>query len=141
MRLLPGTTSRQWITSRKRCSGSLATLRRTPIRAGCEFYAKRYTSSAAHFRRAIEFNPQGQAVADNMALAIRVAGARRARIAEKPLAELNELYRTALSGQKLAPLARDSPPALVLNGLGGRAVTTQRTMVRLLKKAKHPGRQ
>jgi hypothetical protein len=92
----------------------------------------------AHFRRAIEFNPQGQAVADNMALAIRAAGARRARIAEKPLAELNELYRTALSGQKLAPLAPDSPPALVLNSLGGRAVTTQRTTGALAEKSKAP---
>jgi tetratricopeptide (TPR) repeat protein len=90
--------------------------------AVCELYAKQYTSAVTHFRRAIELNPQGQAIADNMALAIRAAGAGRARISEKPLAELNELYRAALSDQKLVPLAADSPPALVLYGLDGRAV-------------------
>jgi tetratricopeptide (TPR) repeat protein len=90
--------------------------------AVCELYAKQYTSAVTHFRRAIELNPQGQAIADNMALAIRAAGAGRARISEKPLAELNELYRAALSDQKLVPLAPDSLPALVLYGLDGRAV-------------------
>ena len=90
--------------------------------AVCELYAKQYTSAVAHFRRAIELNPHGQAIADNMALAIRAVGAGRARISEKPLAELNELYRAALSDQKLVPLAPDSPPALVLYGLDGRAV-------------------
>lgn len=90
--------------------------------AVCELYAKQYTSAVAHFRRAIELNPQGQAIADNMALAIRAAGAGRARISEKPLAELNDLYRGALADLKLAPLAPETPPALVLYGLDGRAV-------------------
>ena len=90
--------------------------------AVCELYAKQYTSAVAHFRRAMELNPQGQAIADNMALAIRAAGAGRARISEKPLAELNDLYRSALSDQKLAPLAPDASPALIFYGLNGGVV-------------------
>ena len=90
--------------------------------AVCELYAKQYTSAVAHFRRAIELNPKGQAIADNMALAIRAAGAGRARIPEKPLAELNDLYRSALSDLKLAQLAPDASPALIFYGLDGGVV-------------------
>lgn len=88
----------------------------------CELHTKQYSNAVNHFRRALELKPDGQAIADNMALAIQAAGAGRARITEKVLADLNDLYRKALVDLKLARLDPGANRALVFHGLNGRPV-------------------
>lgn len=86
----------------------------------CELHTKQYSSAVGHFRRALELKPDGQAIADNMARAIQAAGAGRARITEKVLADLNDLYRKSLVDLKLSPLDPTASRALVFHGLDGR---------------------
>jgi len=88
----------------------------------CELHTKQYSSAVGHFRRALELKPDGQAIADNMALAIQATGAGRARMNEKVLADLSELYRKALVDLKLSRLDPGASRALVFHGLDGRPV-------------------
>lgn len=88
----------------------------------CELHTKQYSKAVAHFRRAIELKPDGQAIVDNMALAIRAAGAGQARITDKVLADLNDLYRTSLSGLKLSGPAPVPGQFLIFHGLDGKPV-------------------
>lgn len=91
----------------------------------CELHTKHYSSAVVHFRRALELKPDGQAIADNMALAIQAVGTGRVRITEKVLAELNDLYRTALVDRNLSRLDPAASRALVFHGLDGRVVEPQ----------------
>ena len=91
----------------------------------CELHTKQYSSAVGHFRRALELKPDGQAIADNMALAIQAAGAGRARMTEKVLADLNDLYRKSLVDLKLSRLDPGASQALVFHGLDGRPVNPQ----------------
>jgi Tfp pilus assembly protein PilF len=93
--------------------------------AVCELHTKQYSSAVGHFRRAIELKPDGQAIADNMALAIQAAGVGRARMTEKVLAELNDLYRKSLVELKLSRLDPGANRALVFHGFDGRPVAPQ----------------
>ncbi|MGB8854566.1 MAG: tetratricopeptide repeat protein [Pirellulales bacterium] len=91
----------------------------------CELHTKQYSSAVGHFRRALELKPDGQAIADNMALAIQAAGAGRARMTEKVLADLNDLYRKSLVDLKLSRLDPGASRALVFHGLDGLPVDPQ----------------
>lgn len=91
----------------------------------CELHTKQYSSAVGHFRRALELKPDGQAIADNMALAIQAAGSGRARMTEKVLADLNDLYRKSLIDLKLSRLDPGASRALVFHGLDGRPVNPQ----------------
>jgi Tfp pilus assembly protein PilF len=102
----------------------------------CELHTKQYSSAVGHFRRAIELKPDGQAIADNMALAIQAAGAGRARMTEKVLADLNDLYRKSLVDLKLSRLDPAASRTLVFHGLDGRPVDPQSPT--LLLKAVQP---
>lgn len=91
----------------------------------CELHTKQYSSAVGHFRRAIELKPDGQAIADNMALAIQAAGAGRARMTDKVLADLNDLYRKSLVDLKLSRLDPGASRALVFHRLDGLPVEPQ----------------
>jgi Tfp pilus assembly protein PilF len=105
--------------------------------AVCELHAKQYSSAVGHFRRALELKPEGQAIADNMALAIQAAGAGRARMTEKVLADFNDLYRKALVDLKLSRLDPGASRALVFHCLDGRPVDPQSPTL-LLDAVKRP---
>lgn len=105
--------------------------------AVCELHAKQYSSAVGHFRRALELKPDGQAIADNMALAIQATGAGRARMTEKVLADLNDLYRKALVELKLSRLEPGATGALVFHGLDGRPLDPQSPTL-LLDAVKRP---
>ena len=91
----------------------------------CELHTKQYSSAVGHFRRALELKPDGQAIADNMALAIQAAGSGRARMTERVLADLNDLYRKSLVELKLSRLDPGASRALVFHGLDGRPLDPQ----------------
>jgi tetratricopeptide (TPR) repeat protein len=87
--------------------------------AVCAVLDKQYRDVATQFRSAFEQLPESQPLANNVALVIRETGAGRVKMSAKQLADLNDVYRQALAGGKLAPLDAQGAKALVLYGLHG----------------------
>lgn len=71
--------------------------------AVCELLERRPVQAVEHFRMAAERLLDLQPLADNVALAIRLAAAPRAKMPEKPLRECNDLLRWLGQDQGLVP--------------------------------------
>ena len=79
----------------------------------CEIFKRESLPAVEHFRRAIQLLPIEQIVADNIAIALKLATQRKVSISEKTMRELNELYRRVLSDFGLKQLEPNRPHELL----------------------------
>lgn len=79
----------------------------------CELFADKALSSVGHFRSALDILPEPQVVADNLGIALALAAQRKLKVPSKALADLSDLYRTAIQELQLQPLPEGAQLTLV----------------------------
>jgi len=110
-----------------------------------EILTRRYASAVEHFRDALAWAADPRPVADNVAWAVKLAGAAKinpaltkSRMPDKIVDDLNELYRTLTQELKLKPADAVSAPTVLGPGGDVCSAATLADVARLFESAVSP---